>query len=244
MRDHRRRIPLILGSALIAMLLIFPATAAAAPHRVIPADVLGSHTWNGDTLRRAIGQRRIPRDPAWAPGLRQRQRCPGASRWLVGPLPPGPLPRCGHASERVDALATRDPASPPAGLAAGLRDHDPAAGGRTATRRGAADAAARLTSDTTSGRRWPGRTNGRHHLGVVRSVSAWVAVSAPPDERDHRVRPSGTTVPRAGPGPGLGSGPACRVGDSVERRWDPARRQRRPRGFGPGSVGEVHLGIP
>jgi hypothetical protein len=47
MRDHRRRIPLILGSALLAMMLIFPVTASAARHRVIPADVLGSHTWNG-----------------------------------------------------------------------------------------------------------------------------------------------------------------------------------------------------
>ena len=47
MHNGKRRIFAILGLALLAMALVFPASVAAKPHRTIPADLLGDHVWTG-----------------------------------------------------------------------------------------------------------------------------------------------------------------------------------------------------
>jgi len=48
MHNGKRRIPLIVGMALVAMALAFPVTVAAREHhRTIPPEVLGAHVWNG-----------------------------------------------------------------------------------------------------------------------------------------------------------------------------------------------------
>jgi hypothetical protein len=50
MHNGKRRIPLIVGMALVAMALAFPVSVAARDNhhdRTIPPDVLGAHTWTG-----------------------------------------------------------------------------------------------------------------------------------------------------------------------------------------------------
>jgi hypothetical protein len=47
MHKGRRRISLILGMTVMALMLTFPIGVAAAP-RSVPASVQGSHTWSGE----------------------------------------------------------------------------------------------------------------------------------------------------------------------------------------------------
>lgn len=42
-----KRLSLVAGMAVLTMALAFPGAVAARPHRVVPPDVLGAHTWSG-----------------------------------------------------------------------------------------------------------------------------------------------------------------------------------------------------
>jgi hypothetical protein len=47
MHNGKRRIIVMLGLGLLMMAMVFPASVAARPHRTVPADVAGAHTWTG-----------------------------------------------------------------------------------------------------------------------------------------------------------------------------------------------------
>ena len=89
MHNGKRRIFAILGLALLAMALVFPASVAARPHRTIPADVLGDHVWTGQlcdgtavSVKYHVTDRgRLVFDEASAAGTR-----PAAPRLVPRPL--------------------------------------------------------------------------------------------------------------------------------------------------------------